>query len=288
VSGFLQAREVFENKIAIGEIWLAWTEDPNNTRANELREERSLRVAALTRALPRWQASGLQPQLFTEVLCFFGKSLGARGNSTKGALACLTRRKDARLRYLTPGGKPIEIPGVEGARVYVLGPPADDRSLGKLLPRKGSGEAYELRLIPERAFFAALDLADSAACPRSEEERPLSFPFDEYYRIAKTEADNRTDDFFRHHYYGLDGGDPRPLAAHRRGLADPDGRARAEPRQTRSRHAFRAASRKPTSRAGRAKLRRATLPCPSQSEHQLEEQRPRHRVRVVRRDGLEA
>src|SRR2546428_6322399 len=48
------------------------------------------------------------------------------------------------------------------------------------------------------------------------------------------------------------------------------------------------ACRKPTSPAGRARLRRATLPCLSQSEHQLEEQRPRHRVRVVRRDGLEA
>jgi len=213
VSGFLQAREVFENKIAMGEIWLAWTEDPNNARANELREERSLRVAALTKALPRWHASGLQPELYeavSEVLCFFGEPLGAGGNSTKGALECLTSRKDARLRYLTPGGKPIEIPGVEGVRVYVLGPPADDKSLGKLLPRKGSGEAYELRLTPERAFFAALDLADSEAGPRSEEERRLSFPFDEYYRIAKTEADDRTDNFFRHHYYGLDGGDPDP------------------------------------------------------------------------------
>jgi hypothetical protein len=126
VSGFLQAREVFENKIAMGEIWLAWTEDPNNARTNELREERSLRVAALTRALPRWQASGLQPQLYeavTEVLCFFGEPLGAGGNSTKGALACLTSREDARLRYLTRAASRSRCPASRACGSTSLGRP---------------------------------------------------------------------------------------------------------------------------------------------------------------------
>jgi len=205
LSGFVQARDVFD-QIKMGEVWLAWTEDPTNARAQELRQERSLRIAAIANALQRWQTSGVQPQLYaavTEVLGFFGEPLGAGGNSTKDALASLTNRPDARMRYLSPGGKPIGIPGVEGVRVYVLGPPADDKSLGKLLPRKGSGEAYELRLTPERAFFAALDGPGTGAA--GEEERQLAFPFDEYYRIAKPEAQSRPDGFFRDNYGFGDG-----------------------------------------------------------------------------------
>ena len=75
LSGFVQARDVFE-QIKMGEVWLAWTEDPANARAQELRSERALRVAAIGHALQRWQASGVQPRLYeavAEVLDFFGE-----------------------------------------------------------------------------------------------------------------------------------------------------------------------------------------------------------------------
>jgi hypothetical protein len=196
LSGFTQAEKIFKDQIQMQEIWLAWTEEPGNARAKELRGELALRLAAVTKAVTRWQKSGLQPRLYqgvTEVVSFFGDVLAA-GSSTQDALKCLTERKDAEFRYLTPGTEPFALPGVPGVRVYCLGPPSDDKSLSKLLPSKGSEEAYEMRLTPERAFFAALD-----AGPESKEHR-LSFPFDDYYRIPKDQARARADEYFRRHY----------------------------------------------------------------------------------------
>ncbi|MEO7318118.1 MAG: MBL fold metallo-hydrolase, partial [Chthoniobacteraceae bacterium] len=46
LSGFQQAREIWDT-IAIEELWLAWTEEPGNPVADELRGERTrLRMAA--------------------------------------------------------------------------------------------------------------------------------------------------------------------------------------------------------------------------------------------------
>ena len=200
LSGFLQAKSVFENEIDMKEIWLAWTEEPGNPRAKELKEEFGLQINALAEAVRRWEASGLQPRLYAgvrEVVSFFGELLSA-GPSTADALKCLTNRAGAEFRYLTPGQTPFPVPGVEGVRVYVLGPPSEDEYVRKLLPRKESGEAYEIRMTPTRAFLAALESG-----PESEERRRLAFPFDEYYMIPKETALSRQDDFFQKRY-----GDP--------------------------------------------------------------------------------
>jgi hypothetical protein len=194
LSGFIQAKDVFENDIEMTEVWLGWTEEPGNPRAKELKEEFELQLRAVTEAVRRWKASGLQPRLYqgvTEVVSFFGDLLGA-GASTADALKCLTGREDAEIRYLTPGQKPFPVPGVDGIRVYVLGPPSEAEFVRRLLPRKESGEAYEIRLTPLRSFSAALE---------SSEQQRLAFPFDEYYMIPKDVALNRAeDDFFKRHY----------------------------------------------------------------------------------------
>ena len=37
LSGFLQAQAIFD-AVEVGEVWLAWTEDPQDELANELRQ----------------------------------------------------------------------------------------------------------------------------------------------------------------------------------------------------------------------------------------------------------
>lgn len=207
LSGFVQAKDVFENEITMDEIWLAWTEEPGNTRAQELKDEFGFQLKVVTQAVQRWGASGLQPRLYEgvrEVVSFFGDVLGA-GPSTQDALKALTGRQGVEFRYLTPGQAPFTVPGVEGVRVYVLGPPSQDKYVRRLLPRKGSEDAYEMRLTPTRAFFAALE--SEGAGHESEERRRLALPFDEYYMIPKDKALKRPDDRFFQDHYGL-GADP--------------------------------------------------------------------------------
>jgi len=206
LSGFVQAKDVFE-KIRMDEVWLPWTEEPGNARAKQLKDEFGFQLRAVTQAVQRWERSGLQPRLregVTELVSFFGDVL-AGGASTQDALKCLTGRHDAEFRYLAPGQAPFEVPGVEGVRVYVLGPPSEDAYVRKLLPRKGSEDAYEMRLTPTRAFFAALE--PEGAGGGSDERRRLAFPFDEYYRLPKDVALARPDDDFFEEHYGS-GPDP--------------------------------------------------------------------------------
>ena len=52
VSGFLQAEDVF-NRLAVVEVWLAWTEDPADELARELAHRRRKAVAAVESAAMR-------------------------------------------------------------------------------------------------------------------------------------------------------------------------------------------------------------------------------------------
>ena len=57
LSGFAQAKEVFE-KIDVQELWLAWTEDPEDARAAELRQGRRAALKALHVAAQKLHAAG--------------------------------------------------------------------------------------------------------------------------------------------------------------------------------------------------------------------------------------
>jgi glyoxylase-like metal-dependent hydrolase (beta-lactamase superfamily II) len=48
LSGFLQAQAIFE-KLEIGEVWVAWTEDPDDELATELRARKRKRLRGLVR-----------------------------------------------------------------------------------------------------------------------------------------------------------------------------------------------------------------------------------------------
>jgi len=199
ISGFNQARPVFD-QIEIDSVWLAWTEEPGNERAQELKEEFGAQMRAIVGAMNLWKAD-VQPRLreaVTEVLAFSGDVLGAAGQTTADALAYLKGREDAEVRYLRPGQTPFGVPGIDGIRVYVLGPPDSSEYIRHLLPRKNRHEAYELRLTAARAFGAAFNGNPGDG------ERRRALPFDEYHMIPKDQALSRgPGDFFSRHY-----GDP--------------------------------------------------------------------------------
>ncbi len=200
VSGFQtkESKNVFAS-ISIGELWLAWTEDPHDRIAKSLRDNlhrtRDTLRAAIDRAEPNAVAH------IANVLDFFGVAGTADAMDSVRALL-----KKGKPKYLDPkqSNKPLALPDVPGVRIYVLGPPRDIQLIKRILPR--SGEAYLTLHSPgESALARAFLLAAKARASGSEklgvdekELLNLSCPFNEKLRISIDKAQQHS--FFQAHY----------------------------------------------------------------------------------------
>ena len=231
LSGFDQAREVFD-QIDFGEVWVGWTEDPQQRRSrNRLRARRGAHLRALARRARSLRAVGAATE---------GRDPGGRARllrRSRGWTASPSRIERA-LDYVLGRGKPpryrapgetVGLPRLPPRRVYVLGPPLDEALLLRSDPSQQASEVYEKRLglTEETAFFAAVLAADRAGPePRADGScADLSFPFDGVYRVDPEPA--KADEFFQTHYYGEARGRQAGrstddgLAADRGGLARP-------------------------------------------------------------------
>ena len=201
ISGFLQAQEVFD-RIKIDEVWVAWTEDPANELAKELRRAKAKSQEGLKLALDQMNSptlTGLKAGI--EKLFDFVGDLGVKGG-TKDAWDYLRKRgEESKIEYCYPGRKPLNLSAVEGVRIYVLGPPEDRKMINKLNPTKTGKEVYEFahNFSFGESFLAVvrqqcgLDNANEA---------DLYFPFDSQYRITSDKA--QTDSFFMKYYASPD------------------------------------------------------------------------------------
>jgi hypothetical protein len=219
ISGFNQVRGVFD-KFMISNIWLAWTEDPNNAIAQQLKQDRAARLSALHIALSRMEGAGFTDQAagIRQILSFFGDEpgvahgLGAAGqptgaSTTQDAMLYLATRQDADVRYCLPKDPPKTLDGVDGVRVYIFGPPQDLKLIKMSDPTKKGRETYGVSAISvEDAFFAAVSPAEGDSIYNLQEA--LSFPFDTFYQVSPDEVKSpQHDDFFRQHY-GFEEQDP--------------------------------------------------------------------------------
>ena len=133
VSGFLEAQAVFD-RIEVGEVWLAWTEDPADDLARALAGRREAaagaleHVARMLAASPDCSVTRLSDRL-KGLLGFDGQPGAAGVRTSDQAMRWVKGRPGTRLRYLQPAGGPITVPGTDGVRVYVLGPPRDPEAL---------------------------------------------------------------------------------------------------------------------------------------------------------------
>ncbi|HSS77802.1 MAG TPA: MBL fold metallo-hydrolase [Thermoanaerobaculia bacterium] len=177
VAGFQQAKEAFD-PIEIGQVWASWTEDPNDPGAQRLRTRRDIAVRALYEAVQELRQCGEEDSAgsLESVLGSFG-DLGRDGRpaAVQQTMAYLFSRGKPP-RYLWPGDR-LELPEVDGARVYVLGPP---------------GVAPGLAAAEETTHEAG-----------GAELKPQSFPFEPYYRVPVDAA--RRDPFFQASYFGVAG-----------------------------------------------------------------------------------
>lgn len=190
LSGFLQARTVFDD-MRFGELWLAWTEDPFDELAADLRArrrqtERSLRAMASKAAALDGEISGHLKML----LGFFGTARG--GQRTQDALDFLTdHRSRPRVRYLRPGGPTLPLADASGSRAYVLGPPRDPALLRRSRPTRTGSEVYDLS--PATAL-----LAGAGALAGADDVADRSHAFAPHLRLDMAEAEALP--FFRDTY----------------------------------------------------------------------------------------
>jgi len=178
LSGFLQARDVFDT-LTFGEVWLAWTEDPDDDLAKELDKRRKQAAEAVVAAAAALDDDGLHA-----LLRFQGDFAAADRPTTAGALEWVKQRPGARTRLLRPGEQLAGNDAVAGGvRTYVLGPPHDRKLITRSDPSKRHPEVYELAGAAgaDHAFYAAAD-----ALARDEE--PDEQPFVRFYRVPEEEA----------------------------------------------------------------------------------------------------
>jgi hypothetical protein len=216
VSGFMQAQEVFEG-LTVKECWTAWTEEPGNPLAEKLRSARKRTLTALTASVSRLQlAGGPVANEVKSLLGFFGVDdaslkaskvggvLGVKGGAVAGGGSApakagnteiamgIAKQLGEKIRYCTPGEAPIPLAGVDNVRVFVLGPPVDERAIkhsDATEKQKHNGTVYHLggTSTADRAFFAAAVDSDMTDSFLDEQDRELSYPFDATFRIDPSE-----------------------------------------------------------------------------------------------------
>ena len=140
VNGISQTN--FKN-ITIGEAWFAWTEDLDDDVANDLRTEFKDKLLGLLAARNRLHAAG-DGEIAAKLDRFLAFELGGEDEAfdATAALALLAaddplnslNKKSMKLikdraskgtKFLRPHSKIRTVPGADGIRVFVLGPPRE-------------------------------------------------------------------------------------------------------------------------------------------------------------------
>ncbi|MEM0989074.1 MAG: hypothetical protein AAGK00_09340 [Pseudomonadota bacterium] len=239
VNGFGTTRDrvpIFDRLDEIGEVWLAWTEDGNDSLANRLRRDYHDQLIGLAFAEERLGMAGADPeqvQLVSELLELelggeedslapgqaaamirerFRESLdknramamsghtsfAVEGITNKNAIAYLRGRATGGVRFLSPGGAPVALPRGVKALAYPLGPPRNEQLLTDLDPREQ--EAFHMR--PPFAMDGAAQTFFAAAAAQSGAGEMTGSPFATRYRHAAetvfaTERPEYADDALR-------------------------------------------------------------------------------------------
>ena len=187
VSGFLQARTVFE-ALTFGDVWLAWTENPVDDVAGELRTHRARAVKAVEAATHGLAAAGGDAAARADglaALLDFEVGLGAAGRATTAAaLSWVAAHRPDATPFLLPGDHlSPDQSGLGGdVRVYVLGPPRDVKQIKRSDPSKRAPEVYELAAsaAADRGFYAAVDVGGDG--------EPGEQPFVRFFRVSPDDA----------------------------------------------------------------------------------------------------
>ncbi|MGE5814994.1 MAG: hypothetical protein ACM36C_10945 [Acidobacteriota bacterium] len=169
LSGFLDAQTTFAGLSGIGEIWMGWTEDPKDPAGRMVTATHAAQLDAVRLAMG--QLAGVSDQgvrdqagSVADIMAFFGPGdttpglAASGGGRTQDAVDAL-RGLSALVKYWNPGDV-ITRDWLPGVRIYVLGPPRDEKMLSKMLSSK-PGDMYSLG--SDSGFASALRAQSESA-----------------------------------------------------------------------------------------------------------------------------
>lgn len=126
VSGFGKAKDTFR-KFSVSEVWLPWTEDPDDQLAIKLRRKRNALALALQQ---HFAATGVSSGPASDAV------LNAVGNVDAMALL-KSGINGGKVRYLKGGISLSDVAGIKGLSAHILGPPTDEKFLSVMDPPSG-------------------------------------------------------------------------------------------------------------------------------------------------------
>ncbi len=148
VSGFHQARETFKT-FKVAESWSSWTEDPHDPAAKAIRghyAKARMALGAAMAELKKTPMSSRDGEMKARMVGLDGLmgymgplGVGEEGGGKVGEAMTWASSCGKVARNLSPFGGALEVPGVDGVKVFVLGPPKDEERLEKDDPNAGEG-----------------------------------------------------------------------------------------------------------------------------------------------------
>jgi hypothetical protein len=195
ISGFSknEAKDLFDSFKA-REVWTAWTEQPNNKAAKELKDEfkkKKQAVALALKMLPKGVAAAAASKYAHAIseLFNFNAGLGVAGANLT-AEAWKNAMSLGKCRYCDPKEAPLALDELPGVRFYVLGPPEDPDYIRRKVSKAETYDQAAFALFD--SFMLGLDRDGSSGL--SSRARP----FEQEHCIAEGEALKRQ--FFLTHY----------------------------------------------------------------------------------------
>jgi hypothetical protein len=196
LSGFLHGKELFKAaNFKAKEIWCAWTEDLTDPTAAALINSRDKGVQALWDSVGRLRQDGdnaaMKEADWTGLFGFFGDSpgTGAKAKVAAEGMKSLVNDPVKDIIYRNPGEPPFDSISDQW-RIFVLGPPRDDKALKQVDPKANSQEAYPLGVTD---LAMAIDGLEKTVSPDDDPpfDGGLPIPINDTRRMA----------FFREHYW---------------------------------------------------------------------------------------
>jgi hypothetical protein len=178
LSGFNQAREIFENEFDFGEVWLAWTEDLSQKEISAIKKARRDAAEKIGKAMSANANLAAALGEVSSLLEFSAADVeGGERRTVAHALEYLKqrgRKSGSKLRFLKPGEEPLKLKDIDDIRVFVLGPPLDPillKSSEVTEAMKRDGTIYHLApsgLSGVEALAAAAGAADDDAALKAQ------------------------------------------------------------------------------------------------------------------------
>jgi hypothetical protein len=209
LSGFLTAADGFA-ALTIGEVWMGWTEDPDDKQAQQLDKFKGQALDVLQEASRRLDGMrGLSPHLSNVqagLQHVLGFNFGAQGERVRSARNAASALNTKGVRYLEPGADTLTLPGIDGMRVYVLGPPRNAALLG-LTDRAsemyglGGGGGWALATALSAGFALTAGWVDPASDRASPFDIQVGAPLDAMIAVGGAGSDGLAA-FVHTHYAG--------------------------------------------------------------------------------------